>query len=137
MTTTIQRARWKLLALCAAGLGAAAVLYAFEPTRHAFYPQCVLHRATGLACPGCGCLRALHQLSHGNVPGAFAHNPLLVVLLPVLGWLAVRGWLAEALGRQPPHAPMHPAWGWALFATTVVFAVARNLPFSWARWLGP
>src|SRR2546421_11472933 len=59
--------------LVCAGLAlvGAAVLFWFEPTQHAFYPICAFHRTTGLLCPGCGSLRALHQLLHGQVAAAF------------------------------------------------------------------
>ena len=57
---------------------AAGVLFCFDPNRYPFYPLCFFHRATGLLCPGCGSLRALHQLLHGNLATAFHFNALLV-----------------------------------------------------------
>ena len=48
-------------------LGLAAVLFFFNPAQSGFYPFCVFHRTTGLLCPGCGSLRALHQLLHQRI----------------------------------------------------------------------
>lgn len=88
---------------------------------------CPLHLLTGLWCPGCGGMRAVHDLTHGDLGGAWGMNPLLVVLLPlaVAGW-AVWTWRA-AHGRRT-HAPRHPAWAWSALAVIVTFAVLRNLP---------
>src|SRR5690242_18001165 len=64
------------------------VLYRFNPAQYGFYPRCALYETTGLLCPGCGCLRALHQLLHGNVVQAFRFNALLVLSLPLFASLA-------------------------------------------------
>src|SRR5260221_9010819 len=69
---------------------AAGVLFFFDPAEHAFYPVCFFHRTTGLLCPGCGSLRAVHQLSHGHLAAAFRVKPLLVVCLPFLAWCGGR-----------------------------------------------
>src|SRR5688500_2237035 len=84
--------RYKYI-LAALATGAALVLlYFFAPTEHRFYPRCVFHSITGLACPGCGSLRALHNLLRGEFAAAFRLNPLMMVLLPALAgmWIARR-----------------------------------------------
>ena len=119
------------LVLAVAGLLAGvAVLYFFPPGQTWFYPRCVFHQVTGLDCPGCGGLRATHQLLHGHFRAAFALNPLLVVILPMLGWFAVAGAVKVATGRELSHPFRHPAWVWGLLALVVVFAIVRNLPAS-------
>src|SRR5690242_14513344 len=65
-------------------LATAAVLYLFDPRFYSFYPTCLFHRTTGLLCPGCGSLRAVHELLHGHLRAAFHYNPLLVAGLPFL-----------------------------------------------------
>ena len=118
---------WILVAALLAA--ACAVLYVFDPSRHAFYPRCPLHEWTGLACPGCGSLRAMHQLLHGHLRAAFAFNPLLVSILPFILWQMgerlYRGWR----GKEPREL-FPSAWsGWAAFVVVLGFAVLRNLPF--------
>ncbi len=119
------------IALAAAGvLAGAALLYFFPPGQTWFYPRCIFHQVTGLDCPGCGGLRAAHQLLHGHVRAAFALNPLLVVILPMLGWFAVAGAVKSLTGRELSHPFKHPAWVWGLLVLMVVFGVVRNLPAS-------
>ena len=68
-------------------LGAAAVLAAalffFDPATYGFYPPCLFKTIFGAQCPGCGSLRAIHQLLHGNVAAAWALNRPIVVGLPL------------------------------------------------------
>ncbi len=63
--------------LAAAG-AAALVLFCFDPARCAVYPVCTFHQLTGLDCPGCGSLRAMHQLLHGHFLSALHFNALAV-----------------------------------------------------------
>ena len=106
-----------------------AVLFCFDPSNHSFYPTCLLYRTTGLLCPGCGSLRAMHQLLHGQVRAAFQFNALLVLALPVCGWLA-----AAYAYRRLRHYPVGPAlpvrWLWVFAAIVLAFAIWRNLPGS-------
>ncbi len=113
----------------AAGVGLLLVpLFLFDPSRHGFFPRCLFHEVTGLNCPGCGGLRAAHQILHGHLKEAFALNPLLILLAPVLGWFgAAQVWRATT-GRELAHPFKHPAWIWALVIIVVVFGIARNLP---------
>jgi hypothetical protein len=115
------------IALGLAGLGAAAVVYFFNPTAYPFYPSCQFHRLTGLNCPGCGATRALYALLHGNWATALRDNALFV------GGLAaamLRGlWVAARKLRRQPAGEWFPAqWTWPLLFIALVFAVLRNLP---------
>src|SRR5438067_2053494 len=60
----------------------AAILYFLDPAHFDFYPKCAFYQSTGLLCPGCGSLRALHQLLHGHWAEALRFNALLVLFLP-------------------------------------------------------
>jgi hypothetical protein len=110
--------------------GAVVVLYLYDPTTNGFYPVCLLHQTTGLLCPGCGTLRALHQLTHGNFAAAWGFNPLVVSLLPVGLWLAVRELVRLTTGRRLPGVVTRPIFGWALLAGLVIFGILRNVPIS-------
>jgi hypothetical protein len=119
------------IALVTGGLVAIAgfaVLFAFNPAQHAFYPRCFLHEFTGISCPGCGGLRAMHELLHGHFLEALRLNALFVVSLPVAAL-----WALNKLFR-PHAAPIFrsSSWLWAALAVAVLFGVLRNLPaFSW------
>jgi hypothetical protein len=103
------------------------VLFCFDPRQYHFYPTCLFHRTTGLLCPGCGALRALHQLLHGHLAIAFRFNPALVVSLPLCLWLGVRYGLRKA-ANQPAALALRPLWLWLMLAAVLVVSVLRNFP---------
>ncbi|HOC55116.1 MAG TPA: DUF2752 domain-containing protein [Verrucomicrobiota bacterium] len=104
-----------------------AVLFCFDPREFHFYPVCFFHRTTGLLCPGCGGLRALHQLLHGHLAAAFHFNPMLVLSLPVVAWLAARCGLRKAR-KQPALIGLRPVWLWVILAAVLVVSLLRNVP---------
>ena len=121
----LNRAWYVALALLA--VAAAAVLYLFAPDQHRFYPRCLFYALTGWQCPGCGGLRAMHSLLHGNVGAAFTYNPLLVSLVPVA--LGTALWLVfQKSSGKSLRLPIKPLCLWLLLGVGVVFAVVRNLP---------
>jgi hypothetical protein len=121
----VRPATFALSALLAAAAGL--VLFCFDPRQYHFYPVCFFHQATGLLCPGCGALRALHQLLHGHLAAAFRLNPVLVVSLPLLLWLGV-GYVLRKAANQPVSLPLRPLWLWLLLAAVLAVSVLRNLP---------
>jgi hypothetical protein len=114
---------------------AAAWLYAFDPAKGGLYPVCYFHQTTGLLCPGCGGLRALHQLLHGHLAAAWHFNPLLVLFLPLAAWMAGGGALNLLRGR-PATFVVRPAWLWLAGGVVLVFGILRNLPCPQLAWLG-
>ena len=119
---------FRLAATAGAAAGALTVLATVDPHEPGHYPTCPLLWATGLYCPGCGSLRALHDLTHGDLVGALARNPMAVAAVAVL----VTAWVCWALrlsGRDAPHPTRIPArWVYALLVAVVAFGVLRNLP---------
>jgi hypothetical protein len=112
------------------------VLFVFDPAQHAFYPGCALYKITGLYCPGCGVLRAVHQLLHGRILAAFHFNPLFVGALPLLLWGLGRAVLRHFDGK--PFCPdPKPNWLWSCGALVVLFGILRNLPFGAFAWMRP
>lgn len=87
---------------------------------------------TGWDCPGCGGLRATHQLLHGHWREAFALNPLFVVTLPVICFFLGRFALARAAGRKVSLPFNSTIWIWIAAAIVVGFGILRNLP--WRAW---
>jgi hypothetical protein len=109
-----------LLAVIALGTYVRAV----DPHESGSYPTCPWRALTGLACPGCGSLRALHDLLRGRFLEALDHNAMFVFVLPLSVVLAV-GFLLSP--RSPRALPRWVPLG-ALVAL-LMWAVARNLPF--------
>jgi hypothetical protein len=118
--------------LAAAAAGALA-LYLFDPARHGFYPRCFFKMATSLDCPGCGGLRATHQLLHGNLAGAFALNPLFVMVIPILAFWGARSVAERVTQKRWRRLISTPAALWLGAAIVVAFGIVRNLP--WRAWL--
>ncbi|MCH5218645.1 MAG: DUF2752 domain-containing protein [Muribaculaceae bacterium] len=97
-----------------------------DPSTSAWLPRCPLLTLTGLECPGCGSQRAVHALLNGDLPGAWGFNPLLVVMLPVVGLMAY----AELRRERHPRlyrAMAHPALIFTVLAMVVGWGVMRNL----------
>lgn len=118
-----------LVMALALGLVIAALLYVFNPADGGFYPVCAFHQATGWLCPGCGGLRAMHQLLHGHVPAAFYLNPALVCGLPFVAVIAVK-WISLELKGEPVPLTLKPIWLWTGFAVLLLFTILRNLPLA-------
>jgi hypothetical protein len=116
-------------AALAATTAAVAMLYLFDPATAGFYPVCGLHQLTGLQCPGCGGLRAAHQLAHGHLAAAWRLNPLAVALIPVALWLGVREAEQALTGRRRSGLAVRPVFGWLLAGAVVLFGLLRNVPF--------
>ncbi|WP_246855120.1 DUF2752 domain-containing protein [Cellulomonas sp. Y8] len=122
--------------LVAGGAAVAALgLVLVDPHEPGSWGACPLYALTGLYCAGCGGLRATHDLLVGDVAGAWAMNPLWVLLVPVLVGLWAR-WTARAL-RSGRRAAAPRAWvALAAAAVVVLYSLARNVP-AWAGVLAP
>jgi len=114
-------------------IAALVVLYLFNPVEHTFYPSCQFYKLTHLHCPGCGSLRAMHQLTHGHVAAAFHSNPLLIVSIPMLVWLGI----SKLRDRSANVLMIQPAAAWTILAIVIVFGILRNLPFAAFSWMAP
>lgn len=126
-----QRARGRLRTPLLLGAGVAALtgyLHQVDPNEPGHYPGCPFLTLSGWYCPGCGGLRAVHHLSHGELDLALGMNPVVVLLLPVALVLWV-GWVVRAARGLPEWVPSTRA---VLVMTgfVVVFWVVRNLPFA-------
>lgn len=119
--------------LGAAIFGGLAVLYLFNPVEHAFYPACLFYKLTHLHCPGCGGLRALHQLTHGHIAAAFYSNPLLITSIPWLAWLGI----SKLRNRSANVLMIQPTAAWIILVIVMLFGVLRNLPFAAFAWMSP
>jgi hypothetical protein len=106
---------------------AAVMLRVFDPATSGIFPPCPVRYLTGWYCPGCGSLRAIHELLHGNLRAAWAMNPLTVVLLPFLTYGLASSAFFEIRGRGLPQPFLRAVWIRALCAAIILFGIARNL----------
>ncbi len=126
-----------LAALAMAPLACVA-LYLFDPAaKDDPYPNCPFFWLTGYYCPGCGTLRAYHQVLRGDPGTALGLNPLTVLALPAVVYGLASTWLMGYRGRglPMPRWPSHS--GWVVAGILCVFGVIRNLPLGALEWMRP
>lgn len=130
-TTVSRTVRWSRLRtpllVAAATLAVCAAVSLRDPHEPGSWLICPVLATTGFACPGCGALRAVYALTHGDLLTALARNPLLVCSLPVFVfvWLATvrRAWLGVPRQWSPgPRLLLFLPW---LIGT---YWVARIIP---------
>lgn len=130
--------RKRAAALLAVGFASAAVavLYFADPLEQLAWLRCPVNLTTGLYCPGCGSLRAVHALLHGDIVAALHSNLLAVVFLPVLVGFGIRSFV-YAMKDRSPAIGTPPFVAWSVFWIVILFTVLRNLPFELTRALRP
>jgi len=118
-------------AVAAAAAATVAYVGAVDPNEPGHYPTCPFLAVTGLFCPGCGSLRAVHAMAQGDVVAAVSSNLLAVLAVLPLAviWL---GWVRRSWRGTPRESVAPPLVLWALLVLVVVFAVVRNMPVGTA-----
>ena len=117
-------------AIAVAGAGLFALLRLHDPHGSGSYGFCPSLVLTGIPCPGCGGLRAVNDLTHGDVAAAVSSNVLAVALVAGLA-VAWTVWAARRWrGQRVPMIALGARWGYVALAVLVVFGVVHNLPFG-------
>ena len=109
---------------------AAGVLRIFNPATAWFFPPCPFRALTGYLCPGCGTLRALHEILNGHLAAAFRLNPLMMLLLPYVGYSGASSALEAVFGKALPRVFIRPAYIWILLAVILLYWILRNTPIA-------
>ena len=129
LTRPVRGRRARILPLGVAAAAAIGVVYVsdVDPGVAGHYPTCPFLAVTGLYCPGCGTLRAVHAMGHGDLMTAWARNPLAVVGLAYLLVTWVLWFERTATGRRPSW--LAPPWVlYGVLAAILMFWVLRNVP---------
>jgi len=105
-------------------------LYLFNPENSIFYAPCPFKTLTGFYCPGCGSLRALHQMLHGHLLSALRLNPFMVLSLPILGYSFFSNLALSIRGRPFPRILVSAIWIWLLLIAILLFWIVRNIPIK-------
>ena len=122
------------VALAAGGLSA---LYLLDPGSSDLFPTCPFLALTGFYCPGCGTLRALHQLTLGHPVAALDLNPLMVLLLPFVAYFLASHAMLAATGRPLRKFFVRPELIWVLLGVVLVYWLLRNVPAYPLTFLAP
>ncbi|HJR90365.1 MAG TPA: DUF2752 domain-containing protein [Aeromicrobium sp.] len=99
------------------------------------YGFCPFLLLTGQPCPGCGGLRAMNNLTHGDLVGALSSNAMAVVLLAVMSFVGTVWFYRRWRGQPAPLLPARSPLLWGLVIAFVVFGMLRWTP--WGAWLRP
>ncbi|QIK68551.1 DUF2752 domain-containing protein [Nocardioides sp. HDW12B] len=111
-------------------------LHLRDPHDQGSWGFCPWLLSTGTACPGCGGLRAINDLTHGDVAAAASSNLLVVSALPIVAALWARSLVQTWRDRRRPlPAPLVAVASGIGLVAMVVFWVARNT--SAGSWLAP
>lgn len=110
---------------------ACAVVWMGDPTTPGGpLPVCPTKLLLGIDCPGCGSLRMLNCVLHGDVAGAAGFNALGLVALALLVWAYLVWTYGRLTGRQI-RSWQHHRWSAAVtLALVSVWFVVRNVPFE-------
>ena len=105
----------------------AAIIGRFDPATTWWLPSCPFYAMTGLLCPLCGSLRALHALLGGSPVLAVHYNPLTAFAVP----LAAGAFLYDAVAPDRSSATRRLAeigFSTPVLLLVAAFALGRNLP---------
>ena len=134
MVTRLGSARLSLGAplMVAAGttLACAAIWVGDPTTPHGPLPVCPTKALLGIDCPGCGSLRMLYSLMHGDLVAAARFNALALVAVGLLLWAYVAWTYGRVVGRRI-GSWQHRRWSAALtLALVLAWFALRNIPFA-------
>jgi hypothetical protein len=130
-----QKRRWLWPVVSGVGvIGAATYIFTQDPNQPGHYFDCPLKSVTGVACPGCGGIRAAYAAMHGDVWLSLRRNPLAIpiALFALVLWAR---WALRETGLWKTRRRAIPVW----LPVTVTFGflfifVTRNIdwgPFPW------
>jgi hypothetical protein len=119
-----------LAAVAAGGLGCVAVWFGNPTVPGGPLPICPTKALFGIDCPGCGGLRMMYSLLHGDIPAALHYNAVSFVVVLLCVW-SIGAWTVGRLRGRWQRSWLH--WRWTPLVFSVVFVVwfvIRNLPFA-------
>jgi hypothetical protein len=118
-----------LLVAASATLVGAAIWVGDPTTPHGLLPVCPTKALLGIDCPGCGTLRMLYWLMHGNLVAAARFNALGLVAVALLVW-AYLAWTYGRLTGKRMTSWQHQRWAPAVtLVLTLAWFAVRNIPF--------
>lgn len=99
----------------------------FLPAGMIPWPECQIHKYSGMYCPGCGGTRAARSLTGGDVMLAMRQNILVFPVLIGSAWATLAFAVRRLTGRNW-WSPASIGWRtmWILLVLVLIFTVLRN-----------
>lgn len=123
------------LLIGAAGAAALAALNLRDPHASGSWGLCPFLLLTGEPCPGCGGLRAMNDLTRGDVASALSSNAAAVAFVAVMGAAWVVWVVRRSRGQDVPWIRLTRPWFIVVAVSMLAFAVLRWTP--WGHGLQP
>ncbi|MFC4373012.1 DUF2752 domain-containing protein [Nocardia halotolerans] len=117
------------------GVGVLALLRFRDPHVAGSYGLCPVDALFGVYCPGCGGMRAVHNLTDGRILDSLHSNVLALPLIIAFVAFVVDWFLRARRGQNPRLPGLGRATVWTFFGLLAVYTVVRNTP--WGTWLTP
>lgn len=93
---------------------------------------CIIHRVTGLYCPGCGGTRAVVSLLRGRVLDSFLLHPLVPYGAAIGGWFMISQTIQRiSKGKIPIGMKYRDVYLWIALGIVGVNFVVKNVLLFW------
>lgn len=120
-----------------ASLGIVTFYYLDPANSNNIYPPSLAREWGGFYCAGCGMLRAIHQLLHGNWQAALRYNPLLIICLPYFFY-----WITPYFCKYFYQINLYTVRQknkqlLVTIAICLIYGILRNVPSPALSWLVP
>ena len=118
-----------MLVVCAGAVAAAGAVYLYFHNPYSYPLPCLFYLVTGLYCPGCGAGRACYSILHGRFLDAFCYNPLMTLLLPLIGiYIAARTTDWAITGGNHIDRLISVKLLLGVLIAVLVYGILRNIP---------
>jgi hypothetical protein len=102
-------------------------IYLLNPAVYTYYPTCYLYFLTGKLCPGCGGMRGMYQILHGNLFEGLKFNLLLVLVIPVGAYYLLSEFSILLFNKPFPHLPYSKPIFYIVLSIVILYWIIRNL----------
>lgn len=117
----------KIKRLLAGGLAVAAGFAYYMLARFHFAVPCVFRMITGLKCPGCGVTHMLINMAQMNFADAFAANPALFILQPVIYYFVGKMYVCWVMDKNCKWNRIENIILYAVIISLIIFGIIRNV----------
>ncbi|MGN0141847.1 MAG: DUF2752 domain-containing protein [Roseburia sp.] len=109
------------------GVLLAGVLYGIFVSQTGIGIPCLIRLATGWKCPGCGVTHMCVALLHLDFAAAFAANPMMLLLSPVLALVFLKYTADYVKTGRWQMGRLQTGAVWVCIVLLILFGIVRNL----------
>jgi len=102
------------------------ILILFPLDKYNFYPPCPWYYFTKTYCPGCGTMRGISGIIHGDLFSLFRYNFLAAISFPFLLYSYLSIGIKGFMGFQLPYLMTTKVEIYCLLGIIIIYALLRN-----------